>query len=244
MLSLSKHRCLQGVLFDLDDTLHDDTAASKTAARRVAEGVAAAHGSDVDALERAYIAQAEGFWSKLTSAQLATKISGVRLTLWMAALQSVGIDDPAVAQRCADDYNRLRARAMELFPGALKLLADLRHAGCKLGLLTNGFSETHREKIALLQLGDAFDAIFIADEIGLLKPDPQFFAHACEVLHIEPARTAMVGDRYERDIRGAHEAGLRIIWMNVRHEPLPLGAPAPDATVSDLEGVRSVLLGS
>jgi HAD superfamily hydrolase (TIGR01549 family) len=243
MLSLSKHQSLQGVLFDLDDTLHDDTAAYKTAARRVADGIAATYGSDVGTLERAYIAQAEGFWSKLTSEQLTTKISGVRVTLWSAALHSVGIDDPAVAKRCAEEYNRLRAAAMELFPGALKLLAGLRQAGCKLGLLTNGFSETHREKIALLQLGDAFDAIFIADEVGMLKPDPRFFAHACDVLQIEPERTAMVGDRYERDIRGAHEAGLRTIWMNVRDETLPSGAPAPDATVPDLPGVRRVLLG-
>jgi putative hydrolase of the HAD superfamily len=235
-------RDLEAVLFDLDDTLHDDTLAYKTAARLVSQSIASEYGIGAGALERAYVAQAEGFWSKMTSEQLTTRISGVRVTLWTAALATVGIEDARVAQRCADDYNRLRAESMELFPGALELLADLRERGLKLGLLTNGFSETHREKIALLGLNDAFDAIFIADEVGMLKPDPLLFEHCCHTLGVAPARTAMVGDRYERDVRGAHAAGLRTIWLNVRNEGLPPGAPPPDVDVPDLAGVRAALL--
>ncbi|HVS46001.1 MAG TPA: HAD-IA family hydrolase [Verrucomicrobiae bacterium] len=235
-------RDLQAVLFDLDDTLHDDTRAYKSAARRVARDVAARCGIDPEALERAYVAQAEGFWSNLNDEQLKTKLAGVRLRLWSAALQAVGVRDEEIAQRCADDYNRYRRESLELLPGAVELLRDLRQSGRKLGLLTNGFAETHREKIALLQLGDRFDGIFIADEVGMLKPDPMLFAHACEQLGVAPDATAMVGDRYERDIRGAHAAGLYTIWMNVRGDALPPGAPAPDATVPDLSGVRGALL--
>ena len=91
----------------------------------------------------------------------------------------------------------------------------------QLGILTNGFSETHREKIELLQIGEFFDAIFIADEVGMIKPDPLLFAHACTTLGSAPARSAMVGDRYERDVRGALEAGLYAVWLNIRDERVP-----------------------
>ena len=129
-----------------------------------------------------------------------------------------------------------------LFPGALDLLRSLKERGIKLGLVTNGLSETHREKIALLRVSEFFDAIFLADEVGMIKPDPLLFAHACRTLGGAPARAAMVGDRYDRDIRGALEAGLFTVWLNVRAEELPPGAAPPDATVSSIADVGRILL--
>lgn len=234
-------RTIQTVLFDLDDTLHDDTLAYKSAAEEVAREVAAQHNIDALALKNAYVAQAEGFWTHLSADALTQKLKNVRATLWGSALKEVGIDDEDIAQRAAHDYNRYRVKYFTVFPGARDLLRQLRERGIKLGLVTNGFSETHREKIALLQLGDAFDAIFIADEVGMLKPDPLLFAHACTKLQSSPSVSAMVGDRYERDIRGAIEAGLYTVWMNVHGATLPAGAPPPDATVDTISEVRAAL---
>ena len=53
-------RRMEIVLFDLDDTLHDDTYAYHSAAEEVAREVAAEHGIDALALKDAYIAEAEG----------------------------------------------------------------------------------------------------------------------------------------------------------------------------------------
>ncbi|HEY8313709.1 MAG TPA: HAD family hydrolase [Candidatus Baltobacteraceae bacterium] len=230
------------VLFDLDDTLHDDTFAYKSAAEEVAREVAALHGVDAIALKAAYVAEAEGFWTQLSSDQLATRLSRLRARLWNNALGAVGLDDETLAERSAANYNLYRKKHLTLFPGARDLLQRLRAGGKKLGLVTNGFAETHREKIAILRVGDLFDAIFIADEVGMLKPDPLLFAHACTKLECAPAHSAMIGDRYERDIRGAHEAGLYTIWMNVHEAQLPSNAPPPDATVRTLDEVARVLL--
>jgi len=239
-------RELDAVLFDLDDTLHDDTLAFRTAAEEVAHEIASEHGVDALALKDAYIAEAEGFWHRLTADQirqlLVNKLSSLRLRMWGSALASVGLDDPRIAERSAVNYNLYRKKYFALFPGALDLLTRLRAGGKKLGLLTNGVSETHNEKIALLELSDRFDAIFLADETGMVKPDPRLFAHACEKLGSRPAATAMVGDRYERDIAGAIEAGLFTIWMNLRGEPVPPGAPAPDENVTALAEVSALLL--
>jgi putative hydrolase of the HAD superfamily len=239
-------RKLDAVLFDLDDTLHDDTLAFRSAADEVAREVAAEHGIDALALKDAYIAEAEGFWKRLTAERvqeiLLTRLSSLRSRLWGSALSSIGLDDPRLAERSAVNYNLYRKKYFALFPGALDLLTRLRAAGKKLGLVTNGVSETHTEKIALLELSDRFDAIFLADETGMVKPDPRLFAHACERLGSRPRATAMVGDRYERDITGANEAGLFTIWLNLRHEPLPENAPAPDAIVTSIAEVSALLL--
>lgn len=234
---------IRAVLFDLDDTLHDDTYAFTTAAQEVAAEVAAEHGIDALALKRAYIAEAEGFWHRLAADELRTKLSVRRTAMWGDALRSVGIDDARLAERSAVNYNVYRKRYFSLFPGALDLLRELRGAGVKLGLLTNGVSETHREKIALLQIAEYFDAIFLADEVGMVKPDPLLFAHACSKLRTPPPESAMVGDRYERDIAGALTAGLFTIWVNVRHERVPAHARPPHVTVSSIAEVASHLIG-
>ena len=234
-------RKLEVVLFDLDDTLHDDTYAFQSAAEEVAREIALEHGVDALALKAAYIAEAEGFWHRLTPAQLQTRLSGLRATMWGAALERVGIEDREVAAASAARYNEYRKKYFAVFPGAIDTLRTLRDRGLRLGILTNGFSETHREKIALLQIGEFFDAIFIADEVGMIKPDPLLFAHACTTLGSAPSRSAMVGDRYERDVRGALEAGLYAVWLNIRGESLPPGVPPPDAICATIGEVPKLL---
>lgn len=235
-------RRIDVVLFDLDDTLHDDTYAYHSAAEEVAREVAAEHGIDALALKAAYVAEAEGFWQRLTAADLNAKLSRVRAGMWRNALESVGVGDPQLAERSAERYNAYRSKYYTMFPGAIDLLQALRERGIKLGIVTNGLSETHREKIAVLRVGEFFDAIFLSDEVGMVKPDPLLFAHACRTLGGAPARSAMVGDRYDRDIRGAREAGLFTIWLNVRAEELPPGVPPPDATCSTIAEVGRILL--
>ncbi len=154
---------IRGVLFDLDDTLHDDTYAYTTAVEEIAREIAAEHGIDALALKRAYIAEAEGFWHRLSATELTTKLSHFRVNMWHSALRTVGIDDEHLAQRSANSYNVYRKKHYALFPGAMDLLRELKSAGIKIGLLTNGMSETHREKIALLQIAEGFDALFLSD---------------------------------------------------------------------------------
>jgi HAD superfamily hydrolase (TIGR01509 family) len=234
-------RTVDTVLFDLDDTLHDDTAAYQKAALLVAQDVARDHAIDPQALLHAYVAEASAFWKNLSAEHLAAGIIDTRAQMWYEALTVVGIHDVALAERCAHDYGAYRTGVLELAPGALDLVHALRVRGCKIGIVTNGFAATHHEKIARLGLTHLIDALFLADEMGMVKPDPRVFLHACEVLESAPERTAMVGDRYDRDITGALSLGLYTVLIDVHAIPLPEGAPAPDATVESIAEVLAVL---
>ena len=161
--------------------------------------------------------------------------------MWREALCAVGLDDPALAVTCADGYVSARAGGLELSPGALDVLTELRERGCKLGLVTNGFAATHHDKIDRLGLRERMDAFFIADEVGMIKPDPELYRHACRMLGSEPARTAMVGDRYARDVLGAHEVGLFTVLLDVHGTAIPAAGPRPDAVVSSIVEVLDVL---
>ena len=117
----------------------------------------------------------------------------------------------------------------------------LRARGLKLAMITNGMAETHRDKIAILKLEAAFDEIFIADEVGMIKPDVRLFELAAARLGVAPNECAMVGDRLERDVRGARDAGMFTVWMNVREETVPPAGPHPDATVFSIVDVEAAL---
>ena len=231
---------LEAVLFDLDDTLHDDTATYHGAASRVAQDVARASGIVAQRLLDAYVKQSERFWSTLDTATLSVKLVDLRTTMWHAALVETGLDDAALASRCADAYHAYRRDLLELWPGARELLRRLRADGYKLALITNGFSETHRDKLTILQLDGAFDEVFIADEVGMVKPDPRLFRLAAQRLGVAPEACAMVGDRFDRDVRGGASVGMFTVWMNVRDEPLPTDLSA-DAVVSRIDEVEGVL---
>ncbi len=234
-------RVIDTVLFDLDDTLHDDTTAYRAAARSVAETIAREHGIDAQALADAYERAAMAFWSSLTAEHLAVAIEDQRVRMWQEALRAVGLEDRVLAERAAGGYVRARADVLELSPGALDVLVALRERGCKLGLVTNGFAATHHDKIDRLGLRERMDAFFIADEVGMIKPNPDLYRHACRVLGSEPARTAMVGDRYARDVLGAHEVGLFTVLLDVHAIPIPPGGPQPDAVVSSITELIGVL---
>jgi len=238
-------RTIDTVLFDLDDTLHDDSTAYKTAALTVARDVARLYPVEPEALLRAYVAQASAFWKALSAAHLQAGIIDTRAQMWHDALCENGIDDFALAQRCAADYGAYRSEVLVLLPGALDLVMTLRARGCKIGIVTNGFAATHHEKVARLGLTEHIDALFLADEMGMVKPDPAIFVHACEVLGSTPDRTAMVGDRYDRDVAGAQHVGLFTVLIDIHGIPLPAGARPPDATVATVADVlRALPLGS
>ena len=229
-------------LFDLDDTLHDDTRAYRHAAQAAAADGASATGVDASELYEAYVRRADTFWRVLSPSSLGANLVDLRASMWTGALADRGIEDAVLGSRLAIAYNRYRATLLELWPGVREMLARLRAAGIKTGIVTNGFAETHRDKIDVLGLTDAVDGVFVADEVGTVKPDPEFFFHAARVLGVDPAACVVVGDRFDRDVAGAHAAGMYAIWLDVRGDVIPRDVRAPDATASKIADVESLIL--
>jgi len=105
----------------------------------------------------------------------------------------------------------------ELIPGAAELLNELNRRGYPLGLVADGRPGTYFNVLGHYKLDKLFDAWSISEEVGVLKPDRRMFVHALERLGIGPeqyGRTLMVGNRLERDVRGANGLGMISVWMD------------------------------
>jgi putative hydrolase of the HAD superfamily len=231
---------LDAVVFDLDDTLHDDTLSHQEAARRVA----ATCFTDPRLGERvaeAYVSRLQRFWSGITGGAVTERVTGMRERVWREALEEVPGAAPELGARCAEAYERYLREHFVLWDGVRELLRDLRAHGSKLALLSNGFAETHREKIELLALDPFFDLSIVSDEVGMVKPEPRIFRLVSERLGVKPERMTMVGDRFEKDIAGAQTVGMRTLWVNVRGESPREGLAHPDVTVGSFREADLVL---
>jgi putative hydrolase of the HAD superfamily len=106
--------------------------------------------------------------------------------------------------------------ALRLFDDVDDLLRAAARAALPVGLLTNSAAHATAEKLEVLELAGAFPVVVTTDALGVGKPDPRAFLHACERMGSEPARTAYVGDDLVVDALAAREAGLSGIWLDRR----------------------------
>lgn len=101
--------------------------------------------------------------------------------------------------------------------GAERLLAAMKDR-VGLMLLTNGFADVQRARIAKLGLESCFDHILISEEEGLAKPNPAIFDLAfARMGHPKRKDVLIVGDSLSSDIRGGADYGIATCWFNPTH---------------------------
>jgi len=118
----------------------------------------------------------------------------------------------------------------DLIPGAAELMYTLKRRGYALALVADGYPGTYSNVLSQHGLYDCFDVFAISEELGVCKPDARMFTHALDLLGVPPdayARTVMVGNHLERDIRGANALGMISIWLD--WAPRRSKIPADDA---------------
>ncbi|CAM3650260.1 HAD family hydrolase [Kibdelosporangium persicum] len=222
---------ITAVCLDIDDTLVDFTSAARSALFTLI-------GRD----------DMWPAWQHTTDEYVARAVSGeldprtMRLQRTKAFLTDMGVllDDETV-QVLEDRRQTQMCSGWRLFADALPCLDWMRAAGLKLAAVTNASGPAQRDKMACLGLTRFFDAVVIAGEVGMAKPDPGIFHAACEDLHVKPANAVHIGDRLDLDAIGARNAGLHAVWLNREDEPATQ-APRDVHVVTDLAELPSLLV--
>jgi putative hydrolase of the HAD superfamily len=116
-------------------------------------------------------------------------------------------------------------------PGAVDALRELAFRGVPIGVVSNasGQIEAMLRRFGICQVGAGagVEVTVIVDShlVGVAKPDPRIFGHALDVLGVEPARVAYVGDSVINDVAGATAAGMQPVLLDPYD--LHVGAPFP-----------------
>lgn len=101
--------------------------------------------------------------------------------------------------------------AEDLYPDALRALAALRAAGYRIAVVAN---QPSRREAELRRIGVDVEVMAMSEDIGVVKPDPAFYARTLELLGSpRPEAVAYVGDRVDNDVLPSLAAGMRAVWL-------------------------------
>ncbi|MFI9175194.1 HAD family hydrolase [Streptomyces lincolnensis] len=201
---------IRAVVWDVDDTLFDYTAADRAGMRGhlTAEGLIGAYESVERAIAR---------WREVTDAQWARFSAGEvsfqgqrrdRVRVFLGEELSDAEAD-AWFERYIGHYELAWALFPDVLPVLDALAASHRHA-----VLSNSSIHVQDRKLRVLGVHDRFEAILCAAELGVSKPEARAFLAACDALELDPHQVAYVGDHPEIDGRGAADAGLLSVWID------------------------------
>lgn len=111
----------------------------------------------------------------------------------------------------------LTTQRADLIPGAAEMVRAIKERGYALALVADGRPGTYDNVLKQHDLHEYFDAFAVSELVGVEKPERKMFVHALDQLGIDQGdygRVIMVGNRLERDVRGANELGLISVWLN------------------------------
>jgi len=220
---------LRAVLFDVDFTLcrpGPELSADRYARIAARHGITLDTGSYDDAREAAVLnlkrhpelLHDESIWHRFTEDIF------------------IGMGGPEVlASECATEIEEGWgvSENFELFEDVLPVLDELRRAGLRIAVVSNGIRDLH-SFVSHHRLD--VDAIVDSRSHGRVKPHPTIFQAALAALAVVPADAVMVGDSLEEDIDGARALGMRAILLDreQRH-------PEVDGRLTDLYALPAAL---
>jgi epoxide hydrolase-like predicted phosphatase len=134
----------------------------------------------------------------------------------------------------AEMFDAIHAEAAPR-PSMIEAIGRLREAGLRVAALTNNWSsepgqeglggEARREG-----LDRHFDVFLESSVLGMRKPDPRIYLHACRELGTEPPETAFLDD-IGANLKSARELGMATIKVT-----------EPEAALRELESIVGVTL--
>lgn len=184
------------MVFDLDDTLYPERSFVLSGFHAVSDWIEAEH-------------SIAGFYEH--AARLFE--AGHRGTIFNAALAQVGLpeDGPLVATLV--DVYRSHVPRLTLHDDAAWALD---HFGAKLtlGLLTDGYAVTQRNKVGALNIASRFQSIIYTDDLGRAcwKPSPAPFLRIMEASGRSGSECVYVADNPLKDFVAPNDLG----WMTVQ----------------------------
>ena len=127
---------------------------------------------------------------------------------------------------------------------AIPTLELLKGHGFHLGLISNAADDENTQ--TLIDKGSFrpyLEFILSSAAFGKRKPHPAIFNAALDHFGVKASQAVMVGDLMETDILGAHQTGMRSIWITRRvvkkEEEIMV---KPDAVVSTLSEIPELLV--
>ena len=226
---------VDGLVFDLDNTLFDFESALAGVARSFYEQFLrpATPLSCADAV--AMMVRWDEDLHAVT--QYVPDLKARRFARWLSEWPDTGLDIAALTGW----YDNAMDQQMQPDPEVNRFLAHLNNRQVPWGIVTNGPSGMQRHKCQAVGLDQIAPFVIISEEVGYAKPDPRIFRDALDATGLtSPEQIMFVGDNPATDIDGARRFGMRTAWVR-RGQQFPADLQPPDLIVDRVDEVRHVV---
>lgn len=181
---------IEGVIFDMDDTLYSEKDYVRSGYAQIAKY-----------LNRPEAA--EKLWCYFEQKQPAIDMY----------LTETGIID--LKNECLNIY-RSQMPEIQLYDGVSQMLVRLKEQGKKLGIITDGRVEGQKNKIAALGLKKLVDDIIITDALGgveFRKPNEAAFRLMQEKWQFPFKKMIYIGDNPQKDFIAPEKLGMQSMYF-------------------------------
>ncbi|MBQ3127072.1 MAG: HAD-IA family hydrolase [Clostridia bacterium] len=207
---------MKAVIFDLFETLVTEWGHEKLTKRQISEMLGLPEQAFSDAMEALDVPQYRG---RITYADSLRQIG-----------RTLGCELPeTLIAQVIEKRRQTKAACFDLLhPQILPMLEALRGAGYRLAILSN-CSDEEVDAVRGHALARAVDAVLLSHEVGLCKPEPEFYRLAAETLGTACGDCVYIGDGGSRELYGAAEVGMRAgraVWY-LRAMPFPIREQPP-----------------
>lgn len=148
------------------------------------------------------------------------------------ALEHFDAQDTALRAALLASY-----RELEAFPEVPSMLEQLKAAGHRTAIFTNGTRAMVGDAIAASRLGNLIDQVISVEETGCFKPAMAVYAHAARAANIANPEEITFISSNRWDVAGAMAAGFTPIWVNRSRQPDEYPNLAPVRVVENLNAL-------
>ncbi|MBE6651386.1 MAG: noncanonical pyrimidine nucleotidase, YjjG family [Ruminococcaceae bacterium] len=202
------------ILWDVDGTVLDFLASESYAIRFLFKKYNI--GECSDEMLKMYSAINVKYWQKLERGELTKE--EILIGRFREFFDIIGVDT-SIAESFNRDYQVTLGDHIEFVEGAKEVLLSQK-GKYTIAAVTNGTKIAQEKKLRLSGLDKIFDAIFISENIGVEKPNKEFFDYVFEKLGITDKKEALlIGDSLTSDMKGGFIAGIDTCWFNPKHTP-------------------------
>lgn len=197
------------ILFDLDDTLIDESRATEIAVQSWSEH----RGIPAD-LQRWKAIQLEWFgrFERSETDYMGQRVGRIRDYLNQQDLE------PQRALELIEEYFTFYTAATTAFDDAAPALRRARATGALVGVFTNGSTQLQLPKIIQAKLDYPWLELFTATDLGTPKPQAAVYELVAECvatqLGVSAPRILMVGDNLRNDVLAPLAAGWEAVYLH------------------------------
>lgn len=167
------------------------------------------------------------------------------VSIWNTFLENEGLKPSPtrknLAVTLAQLFRGISRVHLQLYPQVKRILDELR-PGYLLGIISDAQPCYALPEMRATGLEGYFNPIIISAPRGYRKPDPRLWGEALQDMKLHPSQVLYVGNDMYRDIYGAHQVGMRTIFVDSNQGIKSYENIAPDFFAAGFEQVMEKIL--